>query len=110
MQNLLRTYRKRTEITIDDVSRLLKTQDSSTISRMEKGLRKPSLEIILTYHLLFDASCERIMNDELKVMAERFHANIPSLVDDLRKHGQTHKVQSRISYLSLLQDKMKQKI
>ncbi len=110
MKNSLRTYRKKTEITIDDVSRLLSMQDSSTISRIERGLRKPSLEIIFTYHLLFDVECENVFEDEIKEIAQRIHVNIPVLVDELSQESLTDKVIARINYLNSLKESIKKKI
>jgi len=61
MRNLLRTYRKKTELSIENISYLLSMQDSSTLSRCERDSRKPSLEIIFTYHILFQVSIENYL-------------------------------------------------
>lgn len=102
MKNSLRTFRKKTEITIEDISQLLNMHDSSTLSRFERGYRKPSLEIIFTYHLLFEVSIEKIFEFEIKETYQKIRNNITPLIDDLKKQTKTKKVEARIAFLNSL--------
>jgi transcriptional regulator with XRE-family HTH domain len=102
MRNLLRTYRKRTELSIEDVSRLLNMQDSSTLSRCERGYRKPNLEIIFTYHILFEVSVEKLFENEMKYTFSKIAKNIAPLIEELRNQDATRKVESKISLLNSL--------
>lgn len=104
MQNLLRTYRKKTELSIEDVSQLLNMQDSSTLSRCERGCRKPNLEIIFTYHLLFEVSIEKLFENEMKFIYRKIGKNIDPLIEELSKQNLTRKVEARISFLNSLKD------
>jgi|WetSurMetagenome_2_1015567.scaffolds.fasta_scaffold284029_2 DNA-binding XRE family transcriptional regulator len=104
MQNLLRTYRKKTELSIEDVSQLLNMQDSSTLSRCERGCRKPNLEIIFTYHLLFEVSIEKLFENEMKIIYRKIGKNIDPLIEELSKQNLTRKVEARISFLNSLKD------
>jgi len=104
MQNLLRTYRKKTELSIEDVSQLLSMQDSSTLSRCERGCRKPNLEIIFTYHLLFEVSIEKLFENEMKIIYRKIGKNIDPLIEELSKQNLTRKVEARISFLNSLKD------
>lgn len=102
MRNLLRTYRKKTELSIEDVSHLLKMQDSSTLSRCERGYRKPNLEIIFTYHILFEVSIEKLFENEMKYTFKKIAQNIDPLIEELKKQDPTRKVEARISFLNSL--------
>lgn len=110
MQNLLRTYRKKTEISIDDISQLLKMKDSSTLSRCERGFRKPSLEIIFTYHLLFEVSIEKLFEKEMKQTFSKIRENIQPLINELKKQNSSKKVEARIFYLNSLKSLIDKKI
>lgn len=102
MQNLLRTYRKRTELSIEDVSHLLNMPDSSTLSRCERGYRKPNLEIIFTYHILFEVSVENLFENEMKYIFRKIAKNIDSVIDELKDQEKNRKVEAKISLLNSL--------
>jgi transcriptional regulator with XRE-family HTH domain len=110
MQNLLRTYRKRTELSIEDVSQLLNMRDSSTLSRCERGYRKPNLEIIFTYHLLFEVSIDKLFENEMKYTFKKIEKNIDPLIEDLSKQEMTKRVEARILFLNSLKDLITLKI
>lgn len=102
MRNLLRTYRKKTELLIDDISFLLSMKDSSTLSRCERGWRRPSLEIIFTYNILFQVSVEKLFESEAKDTLRKIAQNIDPLIDILTKQDLTKKVEARILFLKSL--------
>ncbi len=110
MQNLLRTYRRKTEISIEDISQLLKMKDSSTLSRCERGLRKPSLEIIFTYHLLFEVTIEKLFEKEMKQTFRKINENIQPLLNELKKQNSSKKVEARIFYLNSLKSLINKKV
>ena len=66
MRNFLRTYRKKTELSIDNISFLLGMSDSTYLSRCERGKRKPTLEIILTYQIIFQASTNKLFEEQTR--------------------------------------------
>jgi len=110
MQNLLRTYRKKTELSIEDVSRLLSMQDCSTLSRCERGYRKPNLETIFTYHLLFEVSVEKLFENEMKFTFKKIEKNIGPLIENLQNQEQTRKVEARIIFLKSLKELINKRI
>ncbi|MBA4409730.1 MAG: hypothetical protein C0397_09955 [Odoribacter sp.] len=110
MQNLLRTYRKKTDLSIEDVSHLLNMQDSSTLSRCERGYRKPNLEIIFTYHILFEVSVEKLFENEMKYTFRKIAQNIDPLIEVLKKQDMTRKVEARTSFLNSLKELIDKKI
>ena len=110
MRNLLRTYRKRADLSLEDVSKLLNTQDCSTLSRCERGCRKPNLEIILTYHILFEVSVEKLFEKEMKYTFSKIAQNIDPLIDELKSHDSSRKVDTRIKFLNSLKALINKKI
>jgi DNA-binding XRE family transcriptional regulator len=110
MKNLLRTYRKKTELLIDDISYLLSMKDSSTLSRCERGWRKPSLEIIFTYNILFQVSVEKLFENEVKDTLRKIAQNIDPLIGILTKQDLTRKVEARILFLQSLKALINTKI
>ena len=110
MRNLLRTYRKRTELLINDISYLLSMKDSSTLSRCERSWRKPSLEIIFTYNILFQVSIEKLFENEMKNTLRKIAENIDPLIEILTKQDLTKKVEARILFLQSLKALINTKI
>ena len=102
MRNLLRMYRKRTELSLEDISHLLNMPDSSTLSRCERGYRKPNLEIIFTYHILFEVSVEKLFENEMKHTHAKIAKNIDSLIDELKDQVTNRKVEAKILLLNAL--------
>jgi len=110
MRNLLRTYRKKTELSIENISYLLSMQDSSILSRCERGCRKPSLEIIFTYHILFQVSIEKLFENEMRNTLRKIAENIDPLIKTLTEQDLTRKVESRILFLQSLKALINTKI
>ena len=110
MRNLLRTYRKKTELSIENISYLHSMQDSSTLSRCEKGSRKPSLEIIFTYHILFQVSIEKLFENEMRNTLRKIAENIDPLITILTEQDLTRKVEARVSFLQSLKALINTKI
>ena len=55
IHNYLRTYRKRSSLSQDEVAYLLGCQSGTKVSRYERSARKPNLETILAYAVVFGA-------------------------------------------------------
>src|SRR5882724_5813154 len=55
LENYLRTYRKRSGLSQDEVAYLLGCQSGTKVSRYERSGRKPSIETLFAYELVFGA-------------------------------------------------------
>ena len=110
MQNSLRTFRKKTDITIEDICNLLSMQDCSALSRLERGHRKPNLEIIFTYHFLFDVSLEKLFEKEIRITLRKLDENIEPLINNLKTLNRSRRVKSRISFLEKLKELIEKKL
>ena len=59
LQNYLRTYRKRSGLSQDEVAFLLGCQGTK-VSRYERFVRKPSLETLFAYEVVFGAPAREL--------------------------------------------------
>jgi DNA-binding XRE family transcriptional regulator len=62
----LRTLRRRSALSQDDVAFLLGTFVGTRVSRHETGVCAPRLEVALVYALIFDVSIETMYEDDLR--------------------------------------------
>lgn len=60
LENYLRTYRKRSGLSQDEVAFLLGCQSGTKVSRYERAARKPSLEALFAYELVFGAPASEL--------------------------------------------------
>ena len=60
LENYLRTYRKRSGLSQDEVAFLLGCQNGTKVSRYERFARKPSLETLFAYEVVFGASAREL--------------------------------------------------
>jgi transcriptional regulator with XRE-family HTH domain len=98
--NYLRSFRKQTDITQSDIGFLMNLPDFSNISRWEKGQRKPSVEMLLLYHLLFNVPIEALFERQKTGMNDYLINRIELLIKDLNQLEQSPKVDSRIAFLA----------
>jgi len=105
MKNSLRTYRKRSELTIEDVAQLMGIKESSTLSRCERNRRNPCYKVVFVYHLLFDVPIEKIFDDEVKIIFNELIKNIDPLIEELKKQGETKRNNERIAFLKAFKNK-----
>ena len=97
----MRIHRKQTHITQADIAYLLNHSDNSSISRVERGDRQPSIEILLAYHLLFDMEIGDFFVDQRDVIRRRIASRIKHLVRQIENECEPSnpKVQHRTANL-----------
>lgn len=105
--HILKIYRRKTELSIENVSFLLSYSDSSTLSRCERGIRKPSIEILLAYNILFEASIDKLFENERRCTLMKIALNIDPLINSLLIQEETRKNRERIVFLNLLKEVVK---
>jgi len=96
--NFLKMYRKQSGIPQHDIAYLLNI-DSGNLSRYEKGQRKPTPEIILTYHILFGASLNDLLHYQHKEVTENIITRSRKLITQLNIE-KPPKSNIRIGYLN----------
>ena len=60
LENYLRTYRKRTGFSQDDIAFLLCAHSGSKVSRYERFARQPSLQTALAYEAIFGVPIQEL--------------------------------------------------
>jgi transcriptional regulator with XRE-family HTH domain len=100
--NHLRTYRKNTYITQNDIAALLELEDNSLISRCEQGVRSPSLEMVLLYHLVFDIPMLTLVANQISHVKEQLVIRLARLIDDLKLQEVTVNTEARIEFLKIV--------
>lgn len=98
--NYLRVFRKRSDLMQSDIGFLMNQPDYSNISRCEKGQRKPNIEMLLLYHLLFDVPIESLFERQKDALNEDLIIRIELLLKELKQVEQSPKVNSRIAFLA----------
>lgn len=97
--NYLKVYRKRSGLIQEDIAFILDLPDYSNISRYEKGQRTPSIELLLTYHHLFDVPIESLFEQESEIIKLKLIQRLIQLVPELKKDQITLKSTQRIRFL-----------
>ncbi len=97
--NYLKAYRRRAHLTQEELSFLLGIKDKSSLSRIESGDRKPSIEMLLLCKHIFGEELTRIylpITDETKEVAKE---RIWSLLKHLRPTEKDPPVKRKIEFL-----------
>jgi transcriptional regulator with XRE-family HTH domain len=96
--NLLRQHRKRSPLTQNDIA-FMQLSDYANVCRWEKGLRQPSIEAIIIYHLLFGFPIETLFQEQKHELGKNTAERIKSLIAELKLEKSTPKVNGRITFL-----------
>lgn len=97
--NHLRIYRKRSRLTQKDISFLSGVEDHTEVCRYEACSRRPSIEFLLTYHLLFDVSIETFFREQREEMRQELLARLTELIDKLSTLKKRQAITARIRFL-----------
>jgi transcriptional regulator with XRE-family HTH domain len=99
LKNYFRLYRKRTPLNQPDIGFLMKFPDYTSVSRYEKGLRDPTIEFLIVYHLLFNISIEQFFEPELEVLKSNLITQIRLLIEKLKHERNDLSNSSKIKFL-----------
>ena len=99
-KNLLREFRRRTAITQSDIGFLMNQSDTISICRYEQGERKPPMEMILLYHLLFDVPVHSLFEVQTDNINEDLIVRISQLIEKLKLRNPSQRINSRIAFLT----------
>lgn len=102
--NTMQNYRKQSKLVLEDVSYLLGI-DAYNLSRYENAKRKPSIDTILTYHILFDAELTKLFQEQYQFLTSELITRIKRLIQKLHKE-QPPKFAQRIGKLGLVLNRL----
>ena len=97
--NHFKSYRKRYSLTQHDVVFLLELNNCSGLCRFENGSRKPAIEILLGYHLLFDTPLEDFFPAQKDEVRQKLVQKAQELLEDLRAEKMSRRVYRRLAFL-----------
>ena len=108
--NHLRTYRKHTDISQYDIAMLLQLKGNTIVSRTEKGFRSPTIEMIVTYHLLFDIPFESLINNDVALVKDQLLERIPKLIAEIEGTENPKNGQTRVDFLKCALNRLTQTV
>ncbi|MGH9891472.1 MAG: helix-turn-helix transcriptional regulator [bacterium] len=83
LPNYLRTYRKITGFSQDEVAFLMGSESGTQVSRYERGARKPSIETAFAYELIFGALARDLLAGVFEKVEEKIARRAPALTRKL---------------------------
>jgi len=95
--NSLAEYRTQANVSLNDVAYLMNI-DTGNLSKIEKGIRKPNVRVILLYHILFDAPLLKLFKEEFKTLHKLIKLRSQKLIAQL-KIEQPPKSTNRIKFI-----------
>ena len=95
----LRSHRKNSGLTQEDVAVLIGVQSPSQVSRHENGEREPDLRMALAYRILFDAPIKHLLPKLYRDIAQQVHTRAEALAERLKESTEGLHVMHRVEHL-----------
>jgi DNA-binding XRE family transcriptional regulator len=87
LQNYLRTYRRRSFLSQDEVAFLLGVQTGTRVTRHEGANRTPTMETALGYEVLFDVPLRELFAGEATKVETIIRERLPELIRRVKENG-----------------------
>lgn len=98
--NHLRIYRKKSHLTQEDMVHVMGNKyDFTYLSKCENGSRATNIEILITYHLIFDTSIEKLLARKKESIRKAIIPQIQKRISTLRDTSNLSKSRYRIQNL-----------
>ncbi|MFT6502941.1 MAG: transcriptional regulator with XRE-family HTH domain [Crocinitomicaceae bacterium] len=101
----LQQARKNAGLPLSTMADILIT-DTSNLSKYERGIRKPSDDIVLSYHLLTGASLENLFSGRLTRCLHFLNHQLTQSIEDLKKGIRTMKTDTLTAHLSRCMERL----
>ncbi len=98
----LKTYRKRTGLTHEEMAFLLGSMSGTSVSRHENAQRLPILRTALMYEVILDATVSELYEGLFAEMQEAVCARARGLCASLERQKRTLTVQKKIALLQAI--------
>lgn len=105
IQNYLKTFRKRTGITLSDMSEIIGI-DTGNLSKIESGQREPNLKVILGYCSILKIPIERFFKNQYTQLIKECYDNVSELKDRILNAMETPNISHRIILLDVVIDRL----
>lgn len=98
----LRSYRKKTCLSQQDVAELFGNKDVSQISRYETCPITPQMEISLLYHLIFNVPMNMFFARQKEELRKKLVLRIPNVIHELNCVSPNDLTDEKITFLNAL--------
>jgi transcriptional regulator with XRE-family HTH domain len=102
LPNYIRTYRKRSCLTQEEVAFLLGSKSSANVSRHERFKQTPDLQTLLAYEILFRTPVRNLFSSTHKEMEQKLKYRIRLLVRKLLRAGHGRGIKKKVETLTAL--------
>lgn len=101
----LKTFRKRTGISLTDMSEIIGI-DTGNLSKIESGDREPNLFVILGYCTILKIPLERLFKNHYQEMLQNSYDNVIALKDRILSEMESPNINHRIILLDVIIDRL----
>lgn len=99
LSNYLRTYRKRSGLTQEELARLFGCQSGQIVSRYEHNVREPNLRAIFAFQIVFGITADKLF-PRIYAQAENLaRKRVHILIANLSKQTQSPRRQHKLKVL-----------
>ena len=100
LPNYIRTHRRRTHLTQNEVAFLLGSKNSAHVCRHERLEQTPNLHALLAYEILFRTPVRNLFSETHQDVEQKLTHRIRLLLQQLAKSGQTRLKARKIEILT----------
>ena len=104
LPNYIRTYRKRSCLTQEDVAFLLGSKSSASVSRHERFKQTPDLPTLLAYEMLFRTPVRDLFSSKHEEVEQKLRNRIRLLIRKLIRAGRGRRIAKKIETLTAYLD------
>jgi transcriptional regulator with XRE-family HTH domain len=101
LPNYIRTYRKRSCLTQEDVAFLLGSKSSANVSRHERFKQTPDLQTLLAYEMLFQTPVRKLFSSTHQEIEQKLRHRINLLIRKLMRAGHGRRIAKKIETLTV---------
>jgi DNA-binding XRE family transcriptional regulator len=105
LQNYLRTYRRRSFLSQDEVAFLLGAKTGTRVTRHEGAHRIPKMETALGYEALFGVPLRELFASEAHKVETIIRQRLPELIRDVEERGGS---EQKLAFLRSLSERLAQ--
>jgi|ERR1051325_3005198 DNA-binding XRE family transcriptional regulator len=100
--NYLRTYRKRSCLSQDDVAFLLNTKKGAAVCRRERSRQTPNLPTLLAYEILFRTPVRALFGGLHRDVAQKLRHRVRLLIRRLTDEKPSPLITRKLKYLNAI--------
>jgi len=100
LPNYIRTYRKRSCLTQEEVAFILGSKSSASVSRHERFKQTPDLQTLLAYEMLFRTPVRNLFSSTHREVEQKLRKRIRLLITKLIRGGHGRRIAKKLETLT----------